>query len=73
MLPPEIKLHDLDIIKCEKMGSLLQMIVRGSEEEIMKKISSLEPIFAESIEPTLEEVFIYEMEAVGYDIKNLLG
>lgn len=73
VLPPEIKLHDLDIIKCEKMGSLLQMIVRGSEEEIMKKISSLEPIFAESIEPTLEEVFIYEMEAVGYDIKNLLG
>ncbi len=73
VLPPEIKLHDLDIIKCEKMGSLLQMIIRGDETEIMQKISSLEPIFAESIEPTLEEIFIYEMEAVGYDIKNLLG
>lgn len=73
VLPPEIKLHDLDIIKCEKMGSLLQMIVKGNLEEIMQKINSLEPIFAESIEPTLEEIFIYEMEAVGYDIKNLLG
>ena len=73
VLPPEIKLHDLDIIKCEKMGSLLQMIIRGDETEIMQKINSLEPIFAESIEPTLEEIFIYEMEAVGYDIKNLLG
>lgn len=73
VLPPEIKLHDLDIIKCEKMGSLLQMIIRGDETEIMQKITSLEPIFAESIEPTLEEIFIYEMEAVGYDIKNLLG
>lgn len=73
VLPPEIKLHDLDILRCEKMGSLLQMIIRGDETEIMQKINSLEPIFAESIEPTLEEIFIYEMEAVGYDIKNLLG
>ncbi|MBQ1187417.1 MAG: ABC transporter ATP-binding protein [Clostridia bacterium] len=73
VLPPEIKLHDLDIIKCEKMGSLLQMVIRGDETAIMEKINSLEPIFAESIEPTLEEIFIYEMEAVGYDIKNLLS
>ena len=73
VLPPEIKLHGLDIIKCEKMGSLLQMIIRGQKDEIMDKINSLEPIFAESIEPTLEEIFIYEMEAVGYDIKNILS
>ena len=73
VLPPEIKLRDLDILRCEKMGSLLQMIIRGDETEIMQKINSLEPIFAESIEPSLEEIFIYEMEAVGYDIKNLLG
>lgn len=73
VLPSEIKLHKLDILKCEKMGSLLQMVIRGNEDEIMEKINSLDPIFAESIEPSLEEIFIYEMEAVGYDIKNLLG
>ena len=49
------------------------MVIRGNEDEIMEKINSLDPIFAESIEPSLEEIFIYEMEAVGYDIKNLLG
>ncbi|MBQ5911150.1 MAG: ABC transporter ATP-binding protein [Clostridia bacterium] len=73
VLPPEIKLHDLDIIKCDKVGSLLQMVIRGEEKEIMDKINSLDPIFAEIIEPTLEEIFMYEMEAVGYDIKNLLS
>lgn len=73
VLPSEIKLHKLDILKCEKMGSLLQMVIRGNEDEIMEKINSLDPIFAESIELSLEEIFIYEMEAVGYDIKNLLG
>ena len=73
ILPPEIKFHGLDIIKCNKMGSLLQMIIKGQESEILDKINSLEPIFVESIEPTLEEIFIYEMEAVGYDVKNIIG
>lgn len=73
ILPPEIKLHDLNIIKCEKTGSLLQMIIKGQESEIMERINALDPLFAESIEPTLEEIFIYEMEAVGYDIKNILS
>ena len=73
VLPPEIKLQDLEIIKCEKTGSLMQMIIKGDEAEIMAKIEALNPIFAETIEPTLEEIFIYEMEAVGYDIKNILS
>ena len=44
----------------------------GEEEEIMEKINSLNPIFAETVEPTLEEIFIYELEVEGYDIKNIL-
>ncbi len=72
-VPPQIKFDGLDIIKCEKTGSLLQMVVLGNEEEILEKINSLNPVFAEVIEPTLEEIFIYEMEAEGYDIKNLLA
>ena len=72
VLPPEIKFHGLNILKVEKTGSLLQMVVRGDEEEIMEKINSLNPIFAETVEPTLEEIFIYELEVEGYDIKNIL-
>ena len=33
----------------------------------------INPVFAEIIEPTLEEIFIYEMEAKGYDVGNILG
>lgn len=73
ILPSEIKLAKLDILKCERTGSLMQMIIRGEEEEIMDTINSLDPLFAEIIEPTLEEIFIYEMEAVGYDVQNILG
>jgi ABC-2 type transport system ATP-binding protein len=70
---PEIKFDGLDIVKCKRTGSLMQMIINGDEESILNKINSLEPVFCEIIEPTLEEIFIYEMEAVGYDVKNLLG
>ena len=72
-VPPQVKLAGLKILKCERTGSLLQMVVSGDGEEIMAKINATEPLFAELVEPTLEEIFIYEMEAEGYDIKNMLA
>ncbi len=72
-MPPHISFEGMQILKCEKTGSLMQMIIRGEEEEILARINDLDPIFVEAIEPTLEEIFIYEMEAEGYDVKNILG
>ncbi|MBQ1961640.1 MAG: ABC transporter ATP-binding protein [Clostridia bacterium] len=63
---------ELNVIKTERTGSLVQMIIRGKEDEIMTFIRSLDPIFCECIEPTLEEMFIYELEVTGYDVKNIL-
>lgn len=71
-VPPEIKWNGLNIMKAEKTGSLIQMVVKGDIDEIMAHINSLEPIFCEVIEPSLEELFIYEMEVEGYDIGNIL-
>ncbi len=70
---PEIKFTKLNIVKCKKTGSLMQMIITGDEEEILSHLNSLDPVFCEIIEPTLEEIFIYEMEAVGYDVTNILS
>ncbi len=70
---PEIEaFKDLDIIKTERTGSVLQLVVRGEREEILKYINTFNPLLAESIEPTLEEMFIFELEATGYDVKNIL-
>lgn len=71
---PELTVFDkLNVMKTERTGSLLSMVVKGNEDEIMQFISSLNPLYAECIEPTLEEVFIYELEVVGYDVKNILS
>ena len=48
------------------------MIVRGEEQEIMKYINNLLPLFAECIEPSIEEIFLYELEVICYDVKNIL-
>ena len=70
---PDTSVFDaLDVMKIEKTGSLLQMIVRGEEQEIMKYINNLLPLFAECIEPSIEEIFLYELEVIGYDVKNIL-
>ena len=71
---PEISTFDsLYVIKAERTGSLLSLVVRGNEDEIMQFINSLSPLYAECIEPTLEEVFVYELEVCGYDVKNILS
>jgi len=70
---PDVSVFDaLDVMKIEKTGSLLQMIVRGDQGEIMKYIKNLLPLFLECIEPSIEEIFLYELEVIGYDVKNIL-
>lgn len=71
---PEMSVFDaLYVMKAERTGSLLSLVVKGNEDEIMQFINRLNPLYAECIEPTLEEVFVYELEVVGYDVKNILS
>ena len=66
-------LKELQVLQYEKRLSLLTMVVRGDREEIMKKIQRRNPLFAEAIPLTLEEIFISETEVAGYDIKKLFA
>jgi ABC-2 type transport system ATP-binding protein len=65
-------LNNLEIVKNEKRGALNTITIRGRQEEIMDKINSVSPVFAEVLPLTLEEIFINETEVVGYDIKKII-
>ena len=41
-------------------------MVKGNLDEVMEELKKLEPAFLEVMPSTLEEVFINEMEGVGY-------
>jgi ABC-2 type transport system ATP-binding protein len=70
---PELSAFEpLDLVKTEIHGSLINLVVRGSKDEILARVNSLNPIFVEVLPLTLEEVFISEMEVAGYDLDNIL-
>lgn len=71
-VPDKSAFEPLDIINFETHGSLVNLVARGDREKILEKINTLDPVFAEALPLTLEEVFISEMEAVGYDINKIL-
>lgn len=63
--------HDLDVLHFETQGSVVYLIVRGESEEITMKLASRNPKILDVVPLSLEEVFIYEMEGLGYDYSTL--
>lgn len=59
--------NDIDIIHFSKKGSVSNMIIRGNKEETVAKMKAHMPIILDILPLTLEEVFTYEMSALGYD------
>ena len=62
----------LDIVTLEQRGSLSILVVRGNAEETEAKIQGMEPLYCELLPLTLEEIFITEMEVLGYDVQQLI-
>ena len=62
---------ELDITTFKSAGSVIKMTVRGNKDEIYNKIKARNPVLLETLPLTLEEIFIDEMEGIGYDIGNI--
>lgn len=62
----------LRVLSQDMRGSVVTLVCQAGEEEILEAVSKLEPVISEIVPLNLEEVFIYEMEAVGYDYKNII-
>lgn len=60
------KFKNIDIVRFTKQGSVANMIVKGSKEETVMKLSAMNPALLDVLPLTLDEVFTYEMEALGY-------
>ena len=62
----------LEVLNFVKRGSVANLIVRGSRDEPVAKLSELSPILLDVLPLSLEEVFTYEMEALGYTAGGML-
>ena len=63
----------LDLMSCETVGKFATIVVRGSGEELAQRLETLRPLALEEFPLDLEEIFIYEMEAKGYDYKYIFS
>ncbi len=59
-------LHDLDPMYFDKRGNVYMLVLKGELDDKMKRIKDTQPVLCEEIPITMEEVFVYEMEANGY-------
>ena len=67
------ELRDMfDLASLSRTGSLCTMVIRGERHVVEEKIGVLAPMFSEFLSLSLEEVFIQEMEAVGYDFEEII-
>lgn len=60
------KFEGIRISHFEKSGSVSNMIVSGDRDTIVEKLNAMEPILLDVLPLSLEEVFTYEMETLGY-------
>lgn len=71
----EVKKEDfpgLDILLIEEKAGVTNIIAKGDADETVKTIKQSYPAFCDLIPLSLEEIFIYEMEALNYDRTKLL-
>ena len=64
---------ELDVIRTTRQGSLLTLLVRGTNIEVLEAVEAKDPVFAEALPLTLEEIFISETALAGYEVGRLFG
>ena len=64
--------EDLNVIHRSASGRVQTLIVRGSQEAVSAAMDRVSPVFYDLIPLTLEEVFVYELGGVDYEVKNIL-
>lgn len=62
----------LNVLKCSRSGKVSNLIVKGDREETIEQLKAKEPVLLELVSMSLEEVFTYELGALGYDFDTAL-
>ncbi len=62
----------MEILHESQSGRLRTLVVRGSAEEIAARTQATEPAYFDVLPLSLEEIFIYELGGVDYEVKNIV-
>ncbi len=62
----------LNILHETSSARLRTLIVRGTAEEVTAKVENAKPWYFDVLPLSLEEIFIYELGGVNYEVKNIV-
>ena len=63
---------NLDILHESTSGRMKTLIVRGNTEAIAAAVYAAHPAYFDILPLSLEEIFIYELGGVNYEVKNII-
>ena len=63
---------ELDVLHESSSGRLQTLVVRGSAQEIEQRVKAASPAYFDVLPLSLEEIFIYELGGVDYEVKNIV-
>ena len=62
----------LDVLHETASGRLKTLVVRGNAEDVSRSIAAEKPDYFDVLPLSLEEIFIYELGGVNYEVKNII-
>ncbi len=66
------KFTGIEMLHFSKTASVASLIIRGDKDETVNKLKAMNPILLDVLPLSLEEVFTYETESLGYTFDNVL-
>ena len=64
--------QELNVLHRSASGKILTLIIRGSQEEVNRVLAAANPVFFDLVPLSLEEVFVYELGGVDYEVKSVI-
>lgn len=64
--------QNFNILSFKKNGSVATLILKGDREGYEQALTEMNPIILDFLPLTLEEIFIYEMEVLGYEFNEIV-
>ena len=62
----------LKVLHRARTGKVETAIIRGSQDAVSAALAAVNPIFYDLVPLTLEEVFVYELGGVDYEVKTVI-
>jgi len=62
----------LNILHESQSGRLRTLIVRGGAQDISEQLQAAKPAYFDVLPLSLEEIFIYELGGVNYEVRNIV-